>query len=172
MSFNPQPIVTDIADAILDWCGVTSPTSIETAAAQIAADTAKDTIMFYRRIRSAAEWKPATDYAVYDMVAPNEYNGHLYQCSIAGTSDAATRPAWPTTTGTTVTDGTVTWTEHTPAFEDSYRSLAIEMGVYLYTKRGVDGVLSMSENGVSRSYEKGSFPPSMLSRIALPVKAG
>jgi hypothetical protein len=57
-------------------------------------------------------------------------------------------------------------------FEGEYTSLAIEMAVYLWNKRGIDGVLIMSENGVSRSFEAGSFPRSMLSRIALAVETG
>ena len=49
--------------------------------------------------------------------------------------------------------------------EDIYKGLAVEMGVYLYEKRGVDGVSSFTENGISRVYEKGTFPNSMLRRI-------
>jgi len=56
-------------------------------------------------------------------------------------------------------------------FEAVYTSLAIEMGVYAFSKRGVDGTIAFSENGVARSFEKGSFPPSMLARISLPVEA-
>ena len=41
--------------------------------------------------------------------------------------------------------------------ETIYKGLAVEMGVYLYEKRGVDGVSSFTENGISRVYEKGSF---------------
>jgi hypothetical protein len=61
---------------------------------------------------------------------------------------------------------------HTTTLEVEYQSLAIEIGVYLYSKRGVDGVLSFSENGVARSFEAGSIPPSMLARIRLPITAG
>lgn len=49
--------------------------------------------------------------------------------------------------------------------EPKYLGLAVEMGVYLYEKRGVDGVTSFSENGISRVYERGTFPNSMLRRI-------
>jgi hypothetical protein len=61
---------------------------------------------------------------------------------------------------------------HTTTLEDEYQSLAIEIGVYLYSKRGVDGVLSFSENGVARAFEAGSIPLSILSRIRLPVIVG
>ena len=49
--------------------------------------------------------------------------------------------------------------------EDIYKTLAVEMAVYLYEKRGVDGVSSFTENGISRVYERGTFPNSMLRRI-------
>lgn len=57
-------------------------------------------------------------------------------------------------------------------FETEYTSLAIEMAVYLYSKRGADGATSYGENGVQRSFEKGSIPPSMLSHIPLGVTTG
>lgn len=55
--------------------------------------------------------------------------------------------------------------EPTDEIEPIYTGLAVEMGVYLYEKRGVDGVSSFTENGISRVYEKGTFPNSMLRRI-------
>jgi hypothetical protein len=60
----------------------------------------------------------------------------------------------------------------TTTLESEYTSLAVEMAIYLYQKRGVDGTVSMTENGVVRAFEKGSFPPSMLARITLPTKTG
>ena len=60
----------------------------------------------------------------------------------------------------------------TDALEPEYASLCLEMAIYVWDKRGIDGALTASENGVSRGYEAGSFPPSMLARIALPVDAG
>jgi hypothetical protein len=100
---------TNIADAILAWCGVIDPTPAQVSVAELAAQAAIDTINGYRKV---------------------------------------------------------------DALESAYRSLAIEMGVYLWQKRGVDGAVSFGENGVQRSFEKGSFPPSMLTRITLPVEAG
>ena len=112
MAFDVQAIADDIANGILVWCGVTSPTPDEVLLAEMAANSARDTIKFFRGL---------------------------------GADDD---------------------------FETEYNSLAIEMGVYAYQKRGVDGVTSFGENGLQRSYEKGSFPASMTSRIRLKVETG
>lgn len=55
----------------------------------------------------------STLYAVGQIVTPAARNGHIYRCSIAGTT-APAAPVWPTSSGATVTDGTVTWTEWGP----------------------------------------------------------
>ena len=46
-----------------------------------------------------------------------------------------------------------------------YESRMVEIAAYLYNKRGAEGETSHSENGISRSYESGSIPTSMLSDI-------
>lgn len=46
-----------------------------------------------------------------------------------------------------------------------YESRQIEIAVFLYNKRGAEGEVSHSENGIGRSYENGSIPESMLSDI-------
>lgn len=55
-------------------------------------------------------WAATTAYAVGDIVRKVTGNGHLYRCIIAGTS-AATEPTFPTVSGQTVVDNTVTWAE-------------------------------------------------------------
>ena len=54
-------------------------------------------------------------------------------------------------------------TPHTVAVR--YESRLIEIAAYLYNKRGAEGETSHDENGISRSYENGSIPTSMLSDI-------
>jgi hypothetical protein len=54
-------------------------------------------------------WAASTAYAANSRVLPPTNNGYSYTNSAAGTS-GATAPAWPTTIGATVVDGTVTWT--------------------------------------------------------------
>ena len=51
-----------------------------------------------------------TYYPQGATVIPSTSNGHLYTCTVAGTSDV-TEPAFNQMAGTTTTDGTVTWTE-------------------------------------------------------------
>ena len=46
-----------------------------------------------------------------------------------------------------------------------YASRMVEIAAYLYNKRGAEGEISHNENGISRTYENGSIPDSMLSDI-------
>lgn len=55
-------------------------------------------------------WAAATVYALNSYRVPVVNNGHIYVVTTAGTS-GATEPTWPTTSGATVADGTVTWQE-------------------------------------------------------------
>lgn len=48
---------------------------------------------------------------------------------------------------------------------DRYRSKVIEITVFLYNKRGAEGETAHSENGVSRTYDGGDVPPSLLQGI-------
>jgi prepilin-type N-terminal cleavage/methylation domain-containing protein len=54
-------------------------------------------------------WQPSSAYAVDAVVQPTAQNGFAYRATTAGTS-AAAQPVWPTSLGSTVTDGSVTWT--------------------------------------------------------------
>ena len=53
-------------------------------------------------------WASGTAYGVA-AVKPTTPNGYYYFASVPGTSGSS-EPAWPTSTGATVVDGTVTWT--------------------------------------------------------------
>lgn len=46
-----------------------------------------------------------------------------------------------------------------------YFDLQIRIAIYLYNKRGAEGQLSHSENGISRSYESADIPESMLKAV-------
>lgn len=48
---------------------------------------------------------------------------------------------------------------------DQYAHVQVEIAVYLLNKRGAEGQTSHSENGISRSYEDGNVPPTLLREI-------
>jgi hypothetical protein len=59
-------------------------------------------------------WVKNTAYVADDYVRPTTlalFTGHVYKCTIAGTSHLTTEPTWPTTIGATVTESgkTTTW---------------------------------------------------------------
>lgn len=56
-------------------------------------------------------------------------------------------------------DSTVT------AVPDQYAHIQVEIAVYLLNKRGAEGQTAHSENGISRSYEDGDVPPTLLRDI-------
>lgn len=57
-----------------------------------------------------APWEALTVYALGIERVPTVRNGRYYAVTTGGTTGAS-EPAWPTTDGGTVTDGTVVWTE-------------------------------------------------------------
>jgi hypothetical protein len=63
-----------------------------------------------RKGQLAASWLADTYYPQGATVIPTTSNGHLYTCTLAGTS-GATEPTFNQFAGTTTTDGSVTWTE-------------------------------------------------------------
>lgn len=48
---------------------------------------------------------------------------------------------------------------------EQYQFLQVEMAVYLLNKRGAEGQTGHTENGISRSYESGDVPESMLRQV-------
>ena len=48
---------------------------------------------------------------------------------------------------------------------EKYDTLQCEIANYLLNKRGAEGETSHSENGISRSYENGGVPESMLKSV-------
>ena len=51
-----------------------------------------------------------------------------------------------------------------------YDGLQIEIAAFLLNKRGAEGEVQHSENGVSRIYENGDIPANLLRRIIPEVK--
>ena len=50
-------------------------------------------------------------------------------------------------------------------FPAKYDTVHVEIAAYMLNKRGAEGETAHSENGVSRSYEDGDIPPTLLRRI-------
>ena len=48
---------------------------------------------------------------------------------------------------------------------EKYATLHVEVASYMVQKRGADGQTAHSENGVSRTYEDGDVPPSLMRNI-------
>jgi len=69
--------------------------------------TAKDT--FTEIVKAVLPSRAnSTAYSLGDLVIPAVSNDYTYKCTVAGTT-ASSAPTWPTSTGDTVVDGTVTW---------------------------------------------------------------
>jgi len=64
-------------------------------------------------------WAAITAYVVGDIrrATTLQASGLVFRCTTAGTS-GSTEPVWATDIGSTVTDGTVTWTAISSAYED------------------------------------------------------
>lgn len=53
---------------------------------------------------------------------------------------------------------------------DCYSMVQVEIAAFMLNKRGAEGQTSHSENGISRSYEDGDIPPTLLRQIVPMVK--
>jgi len=63
----------------------------------------------YIRIpETLSAWAGTTAYIASDRIIPTVDNGFYYSPTVGGVS-AGSQPTWPTTIGSTVTDGTITW---------------------------------------------------------------
>ncbi|MEO8430695.1 MAG: choice-of-anchor tandem repeat NxxGxxAF-containing protein [Acidobacteriota bacterium] len=65
-------------------------------------------VLFDALISTTPTWTASTAYGAGVRAAPTVRTGIEFQVQVAGTSGAV-EPVWPTTVGTTVVDGTVTW---------------------------------------------------------------
>lgn len=85
-------------------------------------------------------WTISTAYSLNQVVYPT--NGYEYICTVHGTSGTA-QPSWPTTIGSTVADGSVTWQCYQPLVALQTKIGAEVAGGHDYTQ---------TFNGVSISY--------------------
>jgi hypothetical protein len=83
----------------------------------------------------------STAVSLLDTVIPATPNGRMYRCTTAGTTGAG-EPTWPTTSGGTVVDGTVTWTEMTPDLEAGTNLTEVSTSGTNYARQGVAASLA------------------------------
>ncbi len=126
-----------ISNFLKQWYQNTAPASV------------RATAYFGLIVAGSGSWAASTAYTVGEYVLPATPNGHLYKCTTAGTSNS-TAPAWPTTSGATIADGTVVWTEQT---------LQIEAGVYPEVSGGSYARVAVSCNATD-------FPASGLRAVS------
>lgn len=60
---------------------------------------------------NAPVWVAGKAYVVGETVRGTADTGHIFVCTVAGTSHASTEPSWTDTVGASYTDGSVTWRE-------------------------------------------------------------
>lgn len=96
-------------------------------------------------------WRPAKQYALTVFVRPTTPNGFEYECTNAGQT-SQDEPAWPTTIGATINDGSVEWTARdfglSASDTISTRTIAADNGVTIDSSAIADtGVLVTISGG-------------------------
>lgn len=54
---------------------------------------------------------------------------------------------------------------HASDVEPQYSTIQVKIAIELYNKRGAEGQVAHSENGINRTYETSDVSPSLLSKI-------
>ena len=85
--------------------------------------------------------------------------------AMAGESDTAVVSAYLALAGHKICRKAYPFDPTQNIVPDQYAMTQVEIAVYLLNKRGAEGESSHSENGVSRTYENGDAPASMLRGI-------
>lgn len=49
--------------------------------------------------------------------------------------------------------------------ESKYLTIQVKMAIEMFSKRGAEGQISHTENGISRMYEKADISPSLITQI-------
>lgn len=85
--------------------------------------------------------------------------------AMAGESDESTVSAYLAMAGNKICRRAYPFDPTVTEVPEQYSLLQVEIAVYLLNKRGAEGEAAHSENGISRTYENGDVPPSMLRQI-------
>lgn len=113
-------------------------------------------------------WGSGRVFVAGMVVVPTAANlsGFLYQCTTGGTSGSS-EPTWPTGAGSTVADGSVTWTRAGSDADKDKRVQAqlSDFGVYLWTP----GMPGWSDVGLATDYIDYPFPVTAATRRYTPL---
>jgi len=95
--------------------------------------------------KNAPNWPPLTFYPTTIFRCPTVGNGYCYEVTTSGTTGAS-EPTWPTTVGSTVTDGTIVWTCRLATV-----TLSTSVSATALTMTGFAGTLAFGANTISVS---------------------
>lgn len=84
---------------------------------------------------------------------------------VDGNDDNDTYAAYLTLAGDAILAKAFPFDNTKKVVPERYEMKQVEIAAYLMNKRGAEGQLSHSENGISRSYESGDIPDSMLKSV-------
>lgn len=85
--------------------------------------------------------------------------------SLSGETDEGTVSAYLSIAGNKICRRAYPFDHTVTEVPDQYAYTQVEIAVYLLNKRGAEGQLSHTENGISRTYENADVPTSMLRGI-------
>lgn len=99
--------------------------------------------------------------AVGKTTIPATPNGHMYRCTATTGNTGSTEPTWPiTSTGATVVDGGVTWTEMTPDFQANNTFVTSNEASYTgYARIALAGTQGASSGGSGANSTLMGFAP-------------
>lgn len=106
-------------------------------------------------IANVPAWSSGTAYGV-SLVKPTVPNGYYYFTSSGGTSGGS-EPAWPTSSGATIVDGSITWTAHQVSTSTASIRLAADGGGVLAQECAIcDNTVTNTRIGIITYYMEDS----------------
>ena len=124
---------------------------------------------------TASTWASSSAYVVGDFAIPTATNDHFYKCTTAGTSDVS-EPTW-TMDGSTVTDGSVVWTDMGLILHTVTTDYTINHRVGLLKAVSTGAItdgdnlqVTYDFNAISGNKIKGSVKPTVKTRLLLDGK--
>lgn len=85
--------------------------------------------------------------------------------TMTGESDDAVLSAYLSIAASVVIGRAYPFDDTVTEVPDRYAMIQVQIAAYLLNKRGAEGQTAHSENGISRSYEDGDVPPTLLRGI-------